>query len=134
MAKMLVRDLTNAEQMALARLSQSPDFQVFVKIMDEACRLVAAEPIKLDPIDDKYEIKLAKLTLIARATNDFCASIRATVLTHVEAYMQREQEAQIEKANEEVSTTGSLHVEDEIESEQEVKRILGSLHVLSNEE
>lgn len=93
MAKMLLRDLTLQEQLALASLAQHPGFEILTRLMDEACRLKAAEVIRLDPSKADYKTQLEQLALMARATNEFCASIRASVLTHVEAAVVKQHQA-----------------------------------------
>jgi hypothetical protein len=85
MSKMLLRELTFAEQMALASLSQHRGFEVLMKIFEEACVAANQAPIKLDPLSEKYDEKLKMLTLVARLTNDFCESVRNTVNTHISA-------------------------------------------------
>jgi hypothetical protein len=97
MPKMLGRDLTLQQQLNLWGLSQHPGFEVLVMLMDEACRESAADPIRLDLMADKYDEKLVKLTLIARATNDFCASVRSTVLTHINAAAEQKKQDELEQ-------------------------------------
>ena len=109
MAKMLLRELTFVEQMALASLTQHRGFEVLTKIFDEACVEANQAPIKLDPLDDEYDKKLKILTLVARVTNDFCASVRNTVHVHVSAAVTEqnrlEQEELMESEAEEVLST-----------------------------
>jgi hypothetical protein len=92
MSKMLCRDLTFAEQMALASLTQHRGFEVLTKIFDEACVEANQAPIKLDPMIEKYDQKLKMLTLVARLTNDFCASVRNTVTVHISAAVAQQNE------------------------------------------
>lgn len=101
MAKMLCRDLTLQQQLNLWGLSQHPGFEVLTMLMDEAVRESSADPIRLNPMEDKYEEKLAKLALLARATNDFCASVRNAVLTHINAAAERKKEDELEQKAEE---------------------------------
>ena len=109
MAKMLCRDLTFTEQMALANLAQHPGFDVLVKILDDTCRQAAAEPVKVDPLDKDYAHKVTELTRSARMVNDFCASVRASVNTHISAAVMKQNEdqlqAQMEQDAERVLTT-----------------------------
>ena len=109
MAKMLCRELTFQQQMNLWGLTKHPGFEVLVMLMDEAVRDSAADPIRLDPMSDKYEEKLAKLALIARSTNDFCASVRNAVLTHITAAeaqkRQDEEDAQLDADADRVLST-----------------------------
>jgi hypothetical protein len=109
MAKMLLREMSYQEQMNLWGLTKHPGFDVLVALMDEAVRDTAADPIRLDPMADKYEEKLAKLALIARATNDFCMSVRNAVNTHIVAaaakQKQEEQEAKMDEEAEKLQST-----------------------------
>ena len=110
MSKMLLREMTYQEQMNLWGLTKHPGFDVLVALMDEAVRDTAADPIRLDPIKtENYEDKLAKLALIARATNDFCMSIRNAVNTHINAaaakQKQDEEEAKMDEEAERITST-----------------------------
>lgn len=101
MAKMLLRDMTYLEQMNLWGLTKHPGFDVLVSLMDEAVRDSAADPIRLDPMSEHYEDKLAKLTLTARAVNDFCMSLRNAVNTHVNAAAAKQKQDEIDSQMEE---------------------------------
>lgn len=99
---MLLRDsLSEYEQVALAQLKHHPGYVVLVKLMEEACTLANAEPIKLDPDDDKYDDKLKNRTLYARSINDFCSSVLKSVEIHIETIRQKtaddQEEARIEE-------------------------------------
>jgi hypothetical protein len=106
---MLCRDLTFAEQSVLANLAQHPGFNVLTRLMDDCCVQSAAEPIKLDPADPDYLPKLQKMTLVARAMNEFCATLRKAVNAHIEAaVLQANQDAvdaQMEAEAEQVINT-----------------------------
>jgi len=106
---MLCRDLTFAEQSILANLAQHPGFEILTRLMDECCIQSAREPIKLDPTAEDYTTKLMKLTLIARAMNEFCATLRKSVNAHIEAAVlqanQDEVDAQMEAEAEQVINT-----------------------------
>ena len=100
--KMLCRDLTLQQQLNLWGLSQHPGFEVLVMLMDEAVREASADPIRLDPVKTQnYHEVLERLTLTARATNDFCASVRNAVLTHINAAAERKKEDELEQKAEE---------------------------------
>lgn len=101
MAKMLLREMTYQEQMNLWGLTKHPGFDVLVALMDEAVRDTAADPIRLDPMQPGYGDKLEKLALIARATNDFCMSVRNAVNTHINAAAAKMKEDELEAKMEE---------------------------------
>jgi hypothetical protein len=111
--KMLCRDLTLQQQLNLWGLSQHPGFEVLVMLMDEAVREASADPIRLDPMAERYAEKLSTLTLIARATNDFCASVRNAVLTHINAAAERQKQDELEQK-----------AEDQVEKLQSTIRLL----------
>ena len=110
MAKMLLREMSYQEQMNLWGLTKHPGFDVLVSLMDAAVRDFAADPIRLDPITtEDYEGKLAKLTLTARAVNDFCMTLRNAVNTHITAaavrMKQDEEEAKMDEDAERITST-----------------------------
>ena len=112
--KMLCRNLTLSEQLTLANMTQHAGFAVLIKMLDEYCTLAAAEPIKLDPTDERYDENVKRLTIIARITNEVVDSIRKSVNTHVSSAVAEQQRQELEE------------IED-----QELDKIMGTIHLLS---
>lgn len=93
MAKMLLRDeLTDIEKAELANMTLHPGFAVLQRMMAEHCKLSTEEVIKLNPMLDGYERKLALLQTTARATNDFCSSVLASIAVLRNASLEDQQE------------------------------------------
>jgi len=93
----LCRDLSIAEQMALANLAQHPGFDVLTKLMDEACIKSREKIVMLDPTEDKFQEKLVSLQNMARAINQFVSTLRKSVLTHINAAILQQNESEIEE-------------------------------------
>lgn len=83
MAKVLGDKLDIVKRSYLANMTQHQGFPVLREMMEEACQKATYEVIKLDPNKDEsdasYNAKLARLQLVARATNDFCASVLMSI-------------------------------------------------------
>jgi hypothetical protein len=102
--------MTEQEQLNLWAMTKHPGFDVFVALMDDAVRESAADPIRLDPVGtENYREVLERLTLTARATNDFCMSLRSAVMAHVNAAAQKqmedEEEAKLDEETDKVQST-----------------------------
>jgi hypothetical protein len=94
-AKMLLRDeLTDVEKAELANMTLHPGFQVLKRMMAEHCQNTTEAVIKLDPMVDGYERKLALLQITSRATNDFCSSVlRSISVLRNDSVEQQQEEA-----------------------------------------
>lgn len=93
MAKMLLRDeLTDVEKAELANLTLHPGFEVLKRMMAEHCKATTELVIKLDPMTDNYERKLASLQNTARATNDFCSSVLLSISVLRNSSIEEQQE------------------------------------------
>jgi hypothetical protein len=68
-------DLTTTERVALAALQQQPGYPVLEKLFAAACNRAIEEVIKLDPVDEGYELKLKALQSRARERNQFSSLI-----------------------------------------------------------
>jgi hypothetical protein len=98
MATNLGLNLDEVEKAYLGNLSRHEGFKVLQKIGDEYCRSATAAVIKLDPTDDKYEVKLRTLQTIARVANDFCSSFFATVEWSVRESLEKQKQDELESA------------------------------------
>ena len=109
MAKMLCRNLTLAEQSALANMAQHPGFDVLTKLYEEYCMIAASEILRLNPADPRYDELLKTAALTARITNDVVESLRKSVNTHIssaaEELHQKELDEQIERETEQLMGT-----------------------------
>lgn len=92
MKQLLCEDLPFDERMHLASFNMTPAYQIVKRMMNDACSKATAEVIKLDPLTEQYENKLKCLQLVARATNDFSATLLKSIEVHAQAAFQMEQE------------------------------------------
>jgi len=81
---LLMDELNAAEKVALANMSLHPGFQVLIKMFEAACTTATHDVIKLDPLVQDYERKLAYLQQAARTVNKYTELIRKSVIYHSE--------------------------------------------------
>ena len=84
-------DLTLDEKTYLARLSMDPGFVVLKKLCADACEKATAEVIRLDPMTDNYDKKLASLQWTARSINDFSSTLIKSILAYAQSVLHAEQ-------------------------------------------
>lgn len=83
MSTMLGREMDELERAQLINMTFHPGYQILIHMMNQACELATAAVIKLDPIvTEDFDRKLSSLQNIARATNDFCASLIKSIEAH----------------------------------------------------
>jgi hypothetical protein len=102
--------MSDQEQLNLWAMTKHPGFDVLVALMDDAVRESAADPIRLDPVKtENYPMVLERLALTARATNDFCMSLRNAVMAHVNAAAAKqkedEEEAKLDEETDKIQST-----------------------------
>ena len=84
-------NLSLDEKTYLARLSLDPGFVVLRKLMENACEKATAEVIKLDPVTDNYDKRLAALQWTARAKNSFATDLIASIMAYAQSILNAEQ-------------------------------------------
>lgn len=94
--------LNTQEKLYLGSLSKHPGYVVLRKLMDDACRQATELVIKLNPEDPQYDAKLKARQIVARTTNDVCATLIKSIVMHTEAGVVEEQISKSEEALEEV--------------------------------
>ena len=113
MSRMLCRDLTVSEQLALASLAQHPGFEVLTKMFNDYCVTAAAEPYKIDPSNPRYDELLKIAVITGRIASDVVESLRKSVNTHIASAVERQNQ----------------HDEDE-RIERETEHLMGSIRML----
>ena len=77
--------LTFDERIYLGSLSKHPGFIILKKLFEDACNQAVQSVIKLSPEDPEYDRKLRARQLVARTTNDVCATLLKSIMMHSEA-------------------------------------------------
>lgn len=91
-------ELSLEEKIYIGSLSKHPGFVVLKKLMDSACDQATKLVIKLDPEDPAYDTKLKARQLVARVTNDVCATMLKSIVMHTNAGAVEEQAEELKKA------------------------------------
>jgi hypothetical protein len=81
---LLYDELTAQQRQMLAALSKHPGWEVLVMVFHKSCDLVNGRLVKLDPMADDYEKKLARAHLQARTVNEFCSAVKTSVEFHAQ--------------------------------------------------
>ena len=85
------------EAAELAKVSLMPGFDIIKRIMDLAVRAENDKIIQINPLDPGYDEKVRNQTLMARASNSFCSTVRMAILANLAAAEQQEAKAQLER-------------------------------------
>jgi|SRR5579864_1287711 len=81
---LLYDELTAQQRQMLAALSKHPGWEVLVMVFHKSCDIVNSRLVKLDPMEDGYEKKLASAHLQARTVNEFCSVVKKSVEFHAQ--------------------------------------------------
>lgn len=73
------------EKLDLGRMAEHPGFAVQKKLFDDACQQAVRAVIKLNPEDPNFESILKMRQLVARVTNDVCATLLKSIAMHSES-------------------------------------------------
>lgn len=119
--------LSFEDKMYLGGLEKHPGFPVLKKLMEDACLQATAKAISTDPEDPAYDTKLKARQLIARVTNDVCATLLKSIVMHSEAGKIEDQIRRIQAVAEEVNGVeepspvfGSMRVKKKSPPQEEV--------------
>lgn len=97
--EMLLREELNlVERTQLGNFTLHPGFEILKRMMAAACTQATERVIKIDPMSDGYERKLAAAQNAARSTNEFCAALLKSLQVHVEAGVKETQQQEEEQA------------------------------------
>lgn len=106
---LLMDELSTGEKVLLANLSLHPGFQVLIKLFDAACTSATNDVIKLDPLVEEYDRKLAYLQQAARTVNKFTNLVRKSIIYHSAmgeaetAAIESDLEARVNQAEREIA-------------------------------
>jgi len=88
------------EKLDLGRMAEHPGFAVQKKLFDDACQQAVRAVIKLNPEEKDFESTLKMRQLVARITNDVCATLLKSIAMHSESgrveVMVKEVEGEVE--------------------------------------
>lgn len=87
----------------LRALSKHPGYVILRKLMEDACRQATEAVIKLNPESENYSNVLKSRQIVARTTNDFCATLVKSIVMHTEA---AETEEKVNKEQEDLEEAG----------------------------
>jgi len=73
------------EKLDLGRMAEHPGFAVQKKLFDDACQQAVRAVIKLNPEEKDFENILKTRQLVARITNDVCATLLKSIVMHSES-------------------------------------------------
>ncbi|VVB52049.1 Uncharacterised protein [uncultured archaeon] len=83
------KTLTVDERVELAQLTNQPGWNILVRLLSESCRNATEACIRLDPVEEGYERKVAALQAHARTLNKFSNDLIQSVKAHRKIAMDR---------------------------------------------
>lgn len=80
---LLGEGLTQTERLYLGSMAHTEGFPVLKKLFEQALAFVKEDPMRVDPEDNDYDIKVQARVLRARHFNEFVSAIRKSFEANV---------------------------------------------------